>query len=368
MEMGSIRRVESLRIHRNYKRAAKVASLQYVNDSMKGIRRKRKGTGFTFTLDGVKITDSSTLQRIKKLAIPPAWTDVWICSKENGHLQATGFDVLGRKQYRYHQDWNIVRNQTKFQHLYEFGKALPQLRKRIEKDLASSELTKEKVLATVVKLMEHTLIRVGSNEYEKLYGSYGLTTMKDGHVNINGTSLRFSFKGKKGIYHSITIKNKRLARIVKACRDIPGKELFQYMNGDGVRRSIDSGMVNEYIQETTDKNFSAKDFRTWAGTLAFLDCLKGLVRRTLPEVGLDKTSTQNDIKKNIIDTLDEVSARLGNTRAICRKYYVHPQIITLYEENKLSEYLDELDDGKTNKDTVGLSTNEKVLMRILKAL
>ena len=363
--MGSRRVVESVKIHRNYERAAKVASLQYVNDSMKGIRRKRQGNGFFFTLNGVKIANSSTLQRIKKLAIPPAWTDVWICSKDNGHLQATGYDVLGRKQYKYHQDWSIVRNQTKFQYLYEFGKALPQLRKRIEKDLASSELTKEKVLATVVKLMEHTFIRVGNNEYEKLYGSYGLTTMKDDHVNINGTSLRFSFKGKKGIYHSITIKNKRLARIVKACRDIPGKELFQYMNGDGVRRSIDSGMINEYIQETTGKNFSAKDFRTWAGTLAFLNCLKG---RSLPKVGLDKASKQNDVKKNIIDTLDEVSARLGNTRAICRKYYVHPQIITLYEENKLSRYLDDLHDSETNKDTLDLSPDEKVLMRILKTL
>ncbi|HEY5919807.1 MAG TPA: DNA topoisomerase IB [Chryseolinea sp.] len=345
-----------------------MASLQYVNDSMKGIRRKRKGSGFTFTLDNVKVTDSSTLQRIKKLVIPPAWTDVWICSKDNGHLQATGFDALGRKQYKYHQDWSIVRNQTKFQHLYEFGKALPQLRKRIEKDLASSELTKEKVLATVVKLMERTLIRVGSNEYEKLYGSYGLTTMKDGHVNINGNSLKFSFKGKKGIYHAVTIKNKRLARIVKACRDIPGKELFQYMNGDGVRRSIDSGMVNGYIQETTEKNFSAKDIRTWAGTMAFLNCLKSLVRRRLPKVGIDKTSTQSDIKKNIIDTLDEVSARLGNTRAICRKYYVHPQIITLYEENRLNRYLDELTDGETDNEKVDLSPDEKVLMRILKTL
>jgi DNA topoisomerase-1 len=374
MEMGSIRRVESVTIHRNYKRAAKVASLQYVNDSMKGIRRKRKGNGFTFTLDNVKVTDSSTLRRIKKLAIPPAWTDVWICSKDNGHLQATGFDALGRKQYKYHQDWNIVRNETKFQHLYEFGKALPLLRKRIEKDIASSELTKQKVLATVVRLMERTLIRVGSNEYEKLYGSYGLTTMKDNHVNINGTSLRFSFKGKKGIYHAVTIKNKRLARIVKACRDIPGKELFQYMNGDGVRKSIDSGMVNGYIQETTGKNFSAKDFRTWAGSLTFLNCLKGIVRPQRseggkhPKVGLDKTSTQNDLKKNILDTLDEVSARLGNTRAICRKYYVHPQLITLYEENKLDGFLDELTDGETDNEKVDLSPDEKVLMRILKTL
>ncbi|HMG89366.1 MAG TPA: hypothetical protein VK589_04885 [Chryseolinea sp.] len=356
--MGSIRRVESARIHRNYQRAAKVASLHYVTDSIKGIRRERKGKGFTFTLDGKRVADSSTLQRIKKLVIPPAWTNVWICSKANGHIQATGYDALGRKQYKYHQDWSHVRNQTKFQYLYEFGKALPLLRKRIEKDLTAADLTKEKVLATVALLMERTLIRVGNNEYEKLYGSYGLTTLKDDHVNINGSKLKFSFKGKKGIFHSITIKSKRLARIVKACRDIPGKELFQYMTADGVRRSIDSGMVNDYIQDTTGKNFSAKDFRTWAGTLAFLNCLKCL----------DKTIIQSDIKKNIVNAIDEVSARLGNTRAICRKYYVHPQIIKLYEENKLHKYLDELDDGESNKDTVDLTPDEKVLMRILKTL
>jgi DNA topoisomerase-1 len=358
MEMGSIRRDESVRIHRNYERAAKVASLHYVNDSMKGIRRERKGAGFTFTINGKRISDSSTLQRIKKLAIPPAWTNVWICSKDNGHIQATGYDKLGRKQYKYHQDWNIVRNETKFQHLYEFGKALPLLRKRIEKDLAGAELTKEKVLATVARLMERTLIRVGNNEYEKLYGSYGLTTLKDNHVNINGTKLKFSFKGKKGIFHSVTIDSKRLARIVKACRDIPGKELFQYVNGDGVRRPIDSGMVNEYIQETTGKKFSAKDFRTWAGTLAFLNCLRCI----------DKTTEQSDIKKNIVSALDEVSARLGNTRAICRKYYVHPHIITLYEENKLQKFLNDSDDSETDKDAVDLSTDEKILMRILKTL
>lgn len=357
--MGSIRRVvESVKIHRNYKRAAKVASLHYVTDSVKGIRRERKGKEFTFNLNGKRVADSSTLQRIKKLVIPPAWTNVWICSKSNGHIQATGYDLLGRKQYKYHQDWTIVRNQTKFQQLYEFGKALPLLRRRIEKDMTAAELTKEKVLATVARLMERTLIRVGNNEYEKLYGSYGLTTLKDNHVNINGTEIKFSFKGKKGIFHSITIKSKRLARIVKACRDIPGKELFQYVNGDGVRRSIDSGMVNDYIQETTGKNFSAKDFRTWAGTLAFLNCLKCL----------DNVSVQSDIKKNIISALDEVSDRLGNTRTVCRKYYVHPQIVKLYEENRLHKYLIELDDGESNKDVADLSSDEKVLMRILKIL
>jgi DNA topoisomerase-1 len=345
-------------MHREPERTAKVARLYYVNDSMKGIRRERKGNGFTFTFEGKKITNESTLQRIRKLAIPPAWKDVWICPKDDGHMQATGYDALGRKQYKYHQHWTLVRNQTKFKHLYEFGKALPRLRKRIEESLKEPELSKEKVLATVIRLMERTLIRVGSNEYEKLYGSYGLTTLKDDHVNINGAKLKFSFKGKKGIFHTITLESKRLARIVKACRDIPGKELFQYINGDGVRRSIDSGMVNEYIQEATGGNFSAKDFRTWAGTLAFLNCLQH------PE----EKSTQSDIKKSILSALDEVSARLGNTRAICRKYYVHPQIIAMYEENKLQKYLDALDDSEIKDDTVDLSADEKVLMRILKNL
>jgi DNA topoisomerase-1 len=283
---------------------------------------------------------------------------VWICSKSNGHIQATGVDARGRKQYKYHQDWNILQNQTKFQHLFEFGKALPSLRKRIKKDLSAPHLTKEKVLATVVRLMEQTLIRVGSNEYEKLYGSYGITTMKDQHVNINGTQLKFSFKGKKGIYHNVTIKNKRLAKVVKACRDIPGKELFQFINNDGVRSSIDSGMVNAYIQETTGNTFSAKDFRTWAGTLAFLGCLRNL----------DETSANGDAKKTIINALDDVSEKLGNTRAICRKYYVHPKIISLFEENKLAKYLGELDDKEINEDMVDLSNDEKVLMRILKVI
>jgi DNA topoisomerase-1 len=359
MEMGSIRRVaESERIHRNYKRAAKVASLVYVNRTTKGICRERMANKFIYTFEGKKIKDATTLQRIKHLAIPPAWKNVWICSKSNGHIQATGVDARGRKQYKYHQDWSVLRNQTKFQHLFEFGKVLPSLRKRIKKDLSSSELTKEKVIATVVRLMEQTLIRVGSNEYEKLYGSYGLTTMKDQHVNINGTQLKFSFKGKKGIYHNVTIKNKRLAKVVKACRDIPGKELFQFLNNDGVRSSIDSGMVNAYIQEATGNTFSAKDFRTWAGTLEFLSCLRNL----------DDTSADGDAKKNIINALDDVSEKLGNTRAICRKYYVHPKIISLYEENKLAKYLGELDDKEINEDTVDLSHDEKVLMRILKVI
>jgi DNA topoisomerase I len=353
-----ITRHESIKIRRNYKRAAEVASLQYVNDGMPGISRQRKGTGFSFSFGDNLMKDRDTLKRIKKLAIPPAWTKVWICSKDNGHIQATGFDVKGRKQYKYHLHWDSIRNQTKFHHLYEFGKELPRLRKRIEQDICSPKLTKEKVLATVVSLMERTFIRIGNSEYEKLYGSYGLTTLKDGHVDINGATLKFSFKGKKGIYHSITLKNKRLARIVKACRDIPGKELFQYMNEDGVRCSIDSGMINSYIKESTGKDFSAKDFRTWAGTLSMLSSFKAL----------GEALTQTDPKKIIQLALDEVSAKLGNTRTVCRKYYVHPQIIKLYEENNLQKYLIQLDDIEMRDDHSELTQEEKVLMSILKKI
>jgi len=358
MQPVPITRIESIKIHRNYKRAAEVASLQYVNDGMPGIGRQKKGSGFSFTFDDSLIRDKDILARIKKLAIPPAWTQVWICSKDDGHIQATGIDIKGRKQYKYHSHWNSIRNQTKFHHLYEFGKELPRLRKRLEEDICNPELTKEKVLATVVSLMERTFIRIGNSEYEKLYGSYGLTTLKDGHVNINGATLKFAFKGKKGIYHSVTLKNKRLARIVKACRDIPGKELFQYMNEDGVRCSIDSGMINSYIKESTGKDFTAKDFRTWAGTLSMLSSFRSL----------GEAITQTDSKKNVLLALDEVSAKLGNTRTVCRKYYVHPQIIKLYEENNLQKYLDQLEDIETCDDTGDLTQEEKVLMRILKKI
>jgi DNA topoisomerase I len=261
--MVALTRVSSSRLHRDYKATAKVASLLHVVDSIPGISRIKKGTGFTYLLStGNTVKDKDTLIRIKKLAIPPAWTDVWICEKDNGHIQATGFDVKHRKQYKYHTQWNEVRNQTKFHRLTEFGNCLPALRRKIESDIASTTLTKDKVLATVVSLMEKTFIRVGNSEYEKLYGSYGLTTLKDGHVKIDGGTIQFSFKGKKGIHHAITLKNKRLAKIVKACRDIPGKELFQYVDENGIRCSIDSGMVNNYIREATGKEFTAKDFRT----------------------------------------------------------------------------------------------------------
>jgi DNA topoisomerase-1 len=345
-------------MHRNYKRTAAIASLEYVTDGSPGIVREKQGTGFRYVYNGVPLKDKDILLRIKKLVIPPAWTRVWICPKINGHIQVTGYDIKNRKQYKYHPNWNTVRNQTKFHRLYEFGKVLPQMRKKMEDDISHSNLSKEKVLATVVSLMERTFIRIGNSEYEKLYGSYGLTTLKDGHVDINGATLKFSFKGKKGVYHSVTLKNKRLAKIVQACKDIPGKELFQYIDENGIRNTIDSGMINNYIRQATGKDFSAKDFRTWAGTLSILSSFKAL----------GKAQTQADKKKNIVSALDEVSSKLGNTRTICKKYYVHPEIIRLYEEDNLQRYLKELESIERPDDNSDLTREEKVLMKILRRI
>src|SRR6476646_9288675 len=219
---------EFLKIDRDYNKAAKVADLVYVNDKEPGINRLKKGKGFVYIYDEKPLKQKEEIERIRKLAIPPAWTNVWICRNSHGHIQATGFDIRGRKQYRYHSMWNVLRNETKFHRLYEFGKALPSIRLKLEEDLAKKELTEDKVLATVVSLMERTSIRIGNEEYEKTNGSYGLTTLKDNHVKIEGDNIVFSFKGKKGIEHKIPLKNKRLARILQQCRDITGKELFQY--------------------------------------------------------------------------------------------------------------------------------------------
>jgi len=232
-----------LKIHDDPEKTAEVANLVYVTDAMEGISRIGKGKAFSYKYRSKTVVDEKQLERIKKLAIPPAWNNVWICYLQNGHIQATGNDVRGRKQYRYHSDWHALRHQTKFHRLFEFGKALPKIRLKLEEDMAIKDLTQEKVLATVISLIERTYIRIGNNGYEKLYGSYGLTTMKDKHVQVQGTKISFSFKGKKGIYHNISIKNKRLAHVIQACRDIPGKELFQYFDEEGNSKTIDSGMV-----------------------------------------------------------------------------------------------------------------------------
>ena len=342
-----------LKLDRDPEQSAKAARLTYVSDSKPGIVRQKKGKGYTYIYAGKKLKDKSELERIKCLAIPPSWTNVWICPDANGHIQATGLDLNRRKQYRYHRQWNMLRSETKFHRLYEFGKALPLLRRKIKKDMEGVELTETKVLATVINIMEQTHIRVGNNDYEKLYGSYGLTTLKDRHVTIKKEDILFSFTGKKGIEHSITIKSKRLARIIRQCRDIPGKELFQYYAVNGQKSSIDSGMVNNYIKEVTQAEFTAKDFRTWAGSLQALESFKSL----------EEPLADSDIRKNIITVLDAVSSKLGNSRSICRKYYIHPGLIQLYEENKLKNYFST---SPSKEKTPGLSAEERILMQTLK--
>jgi DNA topoisomerase-1 len=358
MEIADLSHKEILKLDKDLPKAAKFADLTYVSDQDPGIIRIKKGSGFSYMIDGNKIDDEDVLLRIRKLAIPPAWTNVWICKKENGHIQATGLDVKGRKQYRYHPSWHALRNETKFHRLYEFGKLLPNLRKKLEVDFAKKELTEEKVIATIIMLMERTSIRIGNSDYEKLYGSHGLTTLKDKHVTFNGDEIRFSFKGKKGIEHDIPLKDRKLAKAVKACKDIPGKELFQYYDAEGNKKPVDSGMVNKYLKEATGEDFTAKDIRTWAGTINIMEEFKCI----------GDASSDSECKKNVIKALDEVSKKLGNSRTICKKYYVHPGIIKLYEENNLTKYLKELNEIEEDDNHADLTSQEKVLMKILKQL
>ena len=348
---------ELISIGRDAQKTAEAADLLYVNVSSEGITRVKKGKGFSYTYQGNVVKDKKLLDRIRRLVLPPAWKDVWICYHANGHIQATGIDVRGRKQYRYHPMWNALRDETKFYRLYEFGKALPKIRARVQDDLKRKDLCLEKVLALVVSLMERTAMRIGSSEYEKLYGSYGLTTLKDKHVAVNGTRMDFCFKGKKGVEHKVTFRNKRLANVVRACRDIPGKELFQYYDDDNNRKSIDSGTVNAYIREASGgMDFTAKDFRTWAGSLNALWAFKSI----------GDASNATDCKKKIVEALDEVSRKLGNTRTVCKKYYVHPEIIRMYEGNDLQQYLDRLDEIEEPKEDAMLTCSEQVLMKILR--
>ncbi len=336
-------------------KSAAAANLLYVSDTEPGITRVKSKAKFEYYFKGKIIDDNEDLVRIKSLVLPPAWENVWICKIENGHLQATGIDARNRKQYKYHPLWNKLRNHTKFFHLNEFGKVLPAIRLQLEKDLSLPGLTLDKVLALVVSLMERTNIRVGNNVYEKLYGSFGLTTLKDKHVELQGPQIKFEFKGKKGVMHNINIRSKKLSAVVKKCRDIPGRELFQYFDEQGEKRSIDSGMINEYIKRASGGEFTAKDFRTWAGTVQALLSFKNL--------GLAETDT--DTKKKIVECLDCVSQQLGNTRTVCKKYYVHPTIISLYENKSLQKYLDELEEISEDDNRADLTKVEKVLMKIL---
>jgi DNA topoisomerase-1 len=358
MELVKLSHKEFLQIDRDYANAAKAVNLVYVSDLQPGIQRIKKGKGFSYFFKNSLVKDQALIKRINSLVIPPAWNNVWICPLENGHIQVTGFDVRNRKQYRYHELWNLLRNETKFHRLLEFGQALPALRLLLEEDISGKELSEKKVIALVVSLMERTYIRIGNSGYEKMNGSYGLTTLKDKHVKVEGEKLQFSFVGKKGIAQNISLRNKKLARLVKQCRDIPGKELFQYYDAAGNRKSVDSGMINNYIREAAGVDFTAKDFRTWAGSLNILRAFKSIGE------AIDETAK----KKNIVAALDEVSSKLGNTRTVCKKYYVHPGLISLYEANNLSKYLNELDELEVPDDKSGHTNDEKVLLKILKEL
>ncbi|MFZ1826881.1 MAG: DNA topoisomerase IB [Chitinophagales bacterium] len=335
-------------------KAAEAVNLIYVTDKEPGINRIKKGKGFSYKIENKKI-DNADLKRIKALVIPPAWESVWICKLENGHLQVTGLDVKNRKQYRYHTNWNKIRNQSKFYHLYDFGLSLPQMRTQLKKDIALPGLPVEKVLATVVSLMEKTSIRVGNSEYEKLNGSFGLATLKDKHVSFNGSKIEFSFKGKSGVEHQINLKSKKLANIVQSCKEIPGRELFQYFNDNGEKKSIDSGMVNAYIKNISSGYFTSKDFRTWAGTVHAVVALH--------EFGLFESEIE--AKKNITDTFKIVSSHLGNTVNVCKKYYVHPLIIEAYENKKLSDLFSKIDNSIAEVDNA-LSPMEEIVMQIIK--
>lgn len=325
--------------------SAKAAGLRYVTDDEPGIRRRKRGKGFTY-LDpqGRTVRDPQQLELIRKLAIPPAWTDVWICSRPNGHLQATGRDARGRKQYRYHAEWRQVRDETKFGRMVAFGEALPLIREQAERDLALKGLPREKVLAAVIKLLETTLIRIGNREYARQNNSFGLTTLRDRHVDVSGSKLRFEFRGKSGKEQSVEIHDRRLARVVKQCRDLPGHKLFQYLDGEGVRQSVSSEDVNAYLRETTGEDFTAKDFRTWGGTVLALSALL--------EAGA--CETEKDANKAVVEAIKRVAGELGNRPAICRKYYVHPAVIEAFLEGCLPQASARPDEEDLEAQVLGL--------------
>jgi DNA topoisomerase-1 len=307
----------------NGEESARAAGLRYVSDEMPGIRRVSSGKHFTYLLPGGnELTDERELARIKALAIPPAYSDVWICPIANGHIQATGRDARGRKQYRYHKRWREVRDENKYGRMIAFAQALPKIRKRIEADLSLPDLPREKVLAAVVQLLETTAIRVGNDEYAKDNGSFGLTTFRNKHAKVDGSTVRFLFRGKSGIRHAIDLRDKRLARIIRKCQDLPGQQLFEYVDDTGTTRAIDSSDVNEYIREISGEDFSAKDFRTWLGTVT---CAALLCEP-------DEAQKQAERKQRVAAVIKDVANRLGNTPAVCRKCYVHPHVLEAYME------------------------------------
>ncbi|HEV7266048.1 MAG TPA: DNA topoisomerase IB [Falsiroseomonas sp.] len=338
--------------------AAAEAGLRYVFDEGPGVTRRRAGKGFGYrTPSGRALRDQAMLKRIRSLAIPPAWTEVWICPHPDGHIQATGRDERGRKQYRYHPRWREVRDAAKYGHLVEFAQALPGIRARIAEDMRRPGLPREKVLAAVVHLLETTLIRIGNDDYARQNNSYGLTTLQDRHVSVVGDALRFRFKGKGGRVWQLGIRDRRIARIVRGCQDLPGQELFQYVDEAGQTRDVTSADVNDYLREIGGHDITAKDFRTWAGTV-----LAALALREF-----ERVDSQAAAKRNIRAAIERVAARLGNTPTICRKCYVHPVVLDTYLEGSLMEEIEERAEAELRGDLAALPPEEAAVLALLVA-
>lgn len=310
--------------------AAKAAGLRYVHDDRPGIRREPDGDAFRYLdAQGAVVEDEATLKRIRALAIPPAWLDVWICPQANGHLQATGRDARGRKQYRYHAKWREVRDEVKYERMIKFGKALPQIRKEVDRALSLPGLPREKVLATIVYLLEATMMRIGNDEYARENKSYGLTTLRNRHVTIEGSAVQFRFRGKSGVRHDVKVQDRRVARIIQRSRDLPGQQLFEYVDENGEASTIDSSDVNDYLREISGEDYTAKDFRTWSGTV--------LAAMALRE--FEKFDSEAQARKNIVRAIETVAAKLGNTPSVCRKCYVHPAVLESYLDGTMVEGL-----------------------------
>ncbi len=340
--------------------SAKAADLRYVDDTAPGITRKPHGKNFRyFRADGSPVKDEATLRRIRSLVIPPAWTQVWICAAPDGHIQATGRDAKGRKQYRYHPRFREIRDETKYARILAFAQALPKIRDQVDKDLSRPGLPREKVLATVVRLLEITLIRVGNEEYARENASFGLTTLRTRHVDVAGSAIRFHFRGKSGIDHKLEVHDRRVAKVVARCSDLPGQLLFQYVDENGELRSIESADVNEYIRGIAGTAFTAKDFRTWAGTVLAAKHLQ----RSL--VALEEATAATALKKNVVAAIKEVSSRLGNTVAVCRKCYVHPEIVGAYLDGKLVIDESPPETARTAPDFEQLSAYETAVLAFL---
>lgn len=335
---------------------AKSVGLRYVDDRLPGITRKAGKAGFRyFDRDGVQIKDQAVCDRIRALAIPPAWTDVWICRWPNGHIQATGRDAKNRKQYRYHPDWRSVRDDVKYGRMLKFSQALPVIRSKIDAALSLPGLPREKVLAAIVWLLEMTRMRVGNKEYARTNDSFGMTTLRKKHVRIDGTQIQFEFRGKSGVQHSIKLQDRRLARIIKHARDLPGQELFQYVGEEGERHSIGSADVNAYLRELSGEDYTAKDFRTWAGTvLAAVALLESV-----------QAESEAQAKKEIVQAIATVAKQLGNTPAICRKCYIHPQVIDAYLDGSLHALARRKSKRKTLSDAHALSSEEAMVSMLL---